>query len=221
VRGLNKNARSAVEQPIGRIPGEQDLPWDAASTTQILRTGLKNPDFGSVFGRGTVARLFTRRVPVTSAIARPRSVCRRFAAGRPPDDRNSGGCGPKFVKRRPLQCESDGTLRRFREQLVCTCTVLDYVRQVACRSRPTSPPTSNLAFGRQCVVWCPPNLSFGRQCVVWCPPNLSAHKSLEFRGAIVDCLQMQSTGSLACLFFSLACFVVRKQGNCNVVNRHD
>jgi hypothetical protein len=203
VRGLNKNARSAVEQPIGRIPGEQDLPWDAASITQIQRTGLKNPDFGSVYVRGRVARPFTRRVPVTSDTVRTSSVCRRFAAGRPPDDRNSGGCGPTFVKRRPLQCESDGTLRRFREQLVCTCTVLDHVRQVACRSRPTS------------------NLASGRQCVVWCPPNLSAHKSLEFRGAIVDCLQMQSTGSLACLFFSLACFVVRKQGNCNVVNRHD
>ena len=53
------------------------------------------------------------------------------------------------------------------------------------------------------------------------PQDLSAHKSLEFRGAIVDCLQMQSTGSLACLFFSLAWFVVCKQGNCNVVNRHD
>jgi hypothetical protein len=90
------------EQPIGRIPGEQDLSWDAVSTTQIQRTGLENPDFSSVFVRGRVARPFTRRVPVTSAIAMPRSVCRRFAAGRPQDDRNNGGCGPKYAKRRLL-----------------------------------------------------------------------------------------------------------------------
>ena len=53
------------------------------------------------------------------------------------------------------------------------------------------------------------------------PPNPSARKSLEFRGPIVDCLQMQSTGFLAYLFSPLAYFVVRKQGNCNVDNRHD
>ena len=103
MRGLNQNARAAVEQPIGRIPGEQDLPWDAVSITQIQRTGVENPDFGSVFVRGRDARPFTRRVPVTSAIVRTSSVCRRFAAGRPPDDRNSGDCGPTFAKRRPLQ----------------------------------------------------------------------------------------------------------------------
>ena len=60
-------------------------------------------DFGSVFVRGRGARPFTRRVPVTSAAVRTSSVCRRFAAGRPPDDRNSGDCGLKFAKRRPLQ----------------------------------------------------------------------------------------------------------------------
>ena len=101
--GPNKKCPSGFAQPIGRTPGEQDLPWDAVSITQIQRTGLENPDFGSVFVRGTVARPFTRRVPVTSGIARTRSVCRRFAAGRPPDDRNSGDCGLKFAKRRPLQ----------------------------------------------------------------------------------------------------------------------
>ena len=103
MRGLNKKCPSGFAQPIGRIPGEQDLPWDAVSITQIQRTGVENPDFGSVFVRGRVARPFTRRVPVTSAIVRTSSVCGRFAAGRPPDDRNSGGDGPTFAKRRPLQ----------------------------------------------------------------------------------------------------------------------
>ena len=103
MRGLNKKCPSGFAQPIGRTPGEQDLPWDAVSITQIQRTGVENPDFGSVFVRGRVARPFTRRVPVTSAIVRTSSVCRRFAAGRPPDDRNGGGCGPTFAKRRPLQ----------------------------------------------------------------------------------------------------------------------
>ena len=50
--GLNKKCPSGFAQPIGRIPGEQDLPWDAVSITQIQRTGLENPDFGSVFVRG-------------------------------------------------------------------------------------------------------------------------------------------------------------------------
>ncbi|MFN6149295.1 MAG: ATP-binding protein, partial [Planctomyces sp.] len=76
-----------------------------ASKIQIL---------GSVFVRGRVARPLTRRVPVTSAIVRTSSVCRRFAAGRPPDDRNSGDCGLKFAKRRPLQrlttAQMNGTL---------------------------------------------------------------------------------------------------------------
>ena len=81
--GLNKNARAAVEHPIGRIPREQDLSWDAVRITQIQRTGLENTDSGSVFVRGQVARPFTRRVLVISGIVRPRSVCRRIAAGRP------------------------------------------------------------------------------------------------------------------------------------------
>ncbi|MFO0131999.1 MAG: ATP-binding protein, partial [Planctomyces sp.] len=101
--GPQKKCPSGFAQPIGRTPGEQDLPWDAVSITQIQRTGLENPDFGSVFVRGRVARPLTRRVPVTSVIVRTSSVCRRFAAGRPPDDRNSGDCGLKFAKRRPLQ----------------------------------------------------------------------------------------------------------------------
>ncbi|MFO0533098.1 MAG: ATP-binding protein, partial [Planctomyces sp.] len=67
-----------------------------------------------MFVRGRVARPLTRRVPVTSAIVRTSSVCRRFAAGRPPDDRNSGDCGLKFAKRRPLQrlttAQMNGTL---------------------------------------------------------------------------------------------------------------
>ena len=29
--GLNKNARTAFEEPIGRTRGEQDLPWDTYS----------------------------------------------------------------------------------------------------------------------------------------------------------------------------------------------
>ncbi len=91
MRGLNKKCPSGFAQPIGRILGEQDLPWDAVSITQIQRTGLENPDFGSVFVRGMVAGLFTRRVLVTS-----------------------GGCGPRFAKRRPLQrlttAQMNGTL---------------------------------------------------------------------------------------------------------------
>ncbi len=112
--GLNKKCPSGFAQPIGRTTGEQDLPWDAVSITQIQRTGVENPDFGSVFVRGRVARPFTRRVPVTIATVRTSSVCRRFAAGRPPDDRNSGDCGLKFAKRRPLQrkttAQMNGTL---------------------------------------------------------------------------------------------------------------
>ena len=50
--GLNKKRPSGFAQPIGRIPGEQDLPWDAVSITQIQRIGLENPDFGSVFVQG-------------------------------------------------------------------------------------------------------------------------------------------------------------------------
>jgi len=114
VWGLNKKRPSGFAQPIGRIPGEQDLPWDAVSITQIQRIGLENPDFGSVFVRGMVARPFTRRVPVTNAIVRTSSVSRRFAAGRPPDDRNSGDCGLKFAKRRPLQRKSDDSENRCR-----------------------------------------------------------------------------------------------------------
>ena len=53
--GPNKKCPSGFAQPIGRTPGEQDLPWDAVSITQIQRTGLENPDFGSVFVRGRVA----------------------------------------------------------------------------------------------------------------------------------------------------------------------
>ena len=50
--GPQKKCPSGFAQPIGRTPGEQDLPWDAVSTTQIQRTGVENPDFGSVFVRG-------------------------------------------------------------------------------------------------------------------------------------------------------------------------
>ncbi|MFN7869498.1 MAG: ATP-binding protein [Planctomyces sp.] len=114
MRGLDKKCLSGFAQPIWRIPGEQDIPWDADSITQIQRTGVENPDFGSVFVRGRVARPFIRRVPLTSAIVRTSSVCRRFAAGRSPDDRNSGGCVLKVANRRPLPrkttAQMNGTL---------------------------------------------------------------------------------------------------------------
>ena len=43
--GLNKSARTAFEEPIGRTRREQDLPWDRLSVAARRRRRPKIPDF--------------------------------------------------------------------------------------------------------------------------------------------------------------------------------
>ena len=96
--GLNKSARTAFEEPIGRTRGEQDLPWGSLSVAPARHRCPKIPDFHRAFVcvKGAVGSLMCD--PAISATVRTLSVCDKFAAGWP---RNGSGCGGndrKFVK---------------------------------------------------------------------------------------------------------------------------
>ena len=96
--GLNKNARTAFEEPIGRTRGEQDLPWDTYSVAPARHRCPRIPDFHRVrvCGKGAVGSLMCDlAISVTVSTL---SVCGWSAAGWP---RNGSGCGGndrKFVK---------------------------------------------------------------------------------------------------------------------------
>ena len=47
--GLNKSARTAFAEPIGRTRGEQDLPWGSLSVAPARHRCRKIPDFRSAF----------------------------------------------------------------------------------------------------------------------------------------------------------------------------
>lgn len=103
--GLNKSARTAFEEPIGRTRGEQDLPWDTISVAPARHRCPRIPDFHRVrvCGKGAVGSLMCDlAISVTVSTL---SVCGWFAAGWP---RNGSGCGGndrKFAKTERLPPE--------------------------------------------------------------------------------------------------------------------
>ena len=103
--GLNKSARTAFAEPIGRTRREQDLPWDILSVAPARHRCPKIPDFHRAFVcvKGAVGSLMCD--PAISATVRPLSVCDRFAAGWP---QKGSGCvenGRKCAKNERLQPE--------------------------------------------------------------------------------------------------------------------
>ena len=98
MRGLNRNARTAFAEPIGRTRGEQDLPWDTISVAPARHRCPKIPDFHRAFVcvKGAVGSLMCD--PAISATVRTRSVCDRCAAGWPRNGSEHIGNGRKFVK---------------------------------------------------------------------------------------------------------------------------
>ena len=103
--GLNKSARTAFEEPIGRTRREQDLPWDILSVAPARHRCPKIPDFHRAFVcvKGAVGSLMCD--PAISATVRTRSVCDRFAAGWPRNGSEHIGNGRKFAKTERLPRE--------------------------------------------------------------------------------------------------------------------
>ena len=73
--GLNRNARTAFAEPIGRTRGEQDLPWGTLSVAPPHHRCPRIPDFHRVrvCVKGAVESLMCD--PATSVTVRTRSVC--------------------------------------------------------------------------------------------------------------------------------------------------
>ena len=96
--GLNKSARTAFDEPIGRTRGEQDFPWDTLSVAAPRRCHLEIRDFHRerVCGKGAVGP--SMRVPAISVIVRTLSVCDRCIGGRLRNGSECGGNGLKFVR---------------------------------------------------------------------------------------------------------------------------
>ena len=105
--GLNKSARTAFTEPIGRTRGEQDFPWDTLSVAPARHRCPKIRDFHRAFVcvKGAVGS--STRDPGISVTARTRSVCDRFAAGCLRNASEYIGNNRKFAK----------TERRLREKL--------------------------------------------------------------------------------------------------------
>ena len=103
--GLNKSARTAFEEPIGRTRGEQDLPWGTLSVAPARHRCPKIRDFRSAFVcvKGAVGSLMCD--PAISAAVRTLSVCGRCAAGWPRNGSEHIGNGRKFVKTERLPRE--------------------------------------------------------------------------------------------------------------------
>ena len=111
--GLNKSARTAFTEPIGRARGEQDLPWDTISVAAPRRCRLEIPDFHRehVCEKGAVGSSMCD--PAISVIVRTRSVYGWFIAGR---RRNGSGCvgnGRKFVRNERLPPEKLASVNRL------------------------------------------------------------------------------------------------------------
>ena len=96
--GLNKSARTAFEEPIGRTRGEQDLPWGTLSVAPARHRCPKIRDFRRAFvcGKGAVGSL--KCDPEISVTVRTLSVCGWFTAGRRRTDSECVGNGQKFVR---------------------------------------------------------------------------------------------------------------------------
>ena len=103
--GLNKNARTAFTEPIGRTRGEQDLPWGSLSVAPARHRCPKILDFHRAFVcvKGAVGSLMCD--PAISATVRTLSVCGRCAAGWPRNGSEHIGNGRKFVKTERLPRE--------------------------------------------------------------------------------------------------------------------
>ena len=110
--GLNKSARTAFEEPIGRTRGEQDLPWDTISVAPARHRCPKILDFHRAFVcvKGAVGSLMCD--PAISATVRTLSVCDRFAAGWPRNGSEHIGNDRKFVKTERLPPEKLASLSR-------------------------------------------------------------------------------------------------------------
>ena len=110
--GLNKSARTALAEPIGRTRGEQDLPWDRISVAAPRRYGREISDFRRVFvcGKGVVGSLMCD--PAISVTVRTRSVCGWFIAGRRRNGSECVGNGRKFVRSERLPPEKRASVNR-------------------------------------------------------------------------------------------------------------
>ena len=111
--GLNKNARTAFTEPIGRTRGEQDFPWDTISVAAPRRCRLEIPDFHRehVCVKGAVGSLMCD--PAISAAVRTLSVCGRCAAGWPRNGSEHIGNDRKFVKTERLPREKLASANRI------------------------------------------------------------------------------------------------------------
>ena len=103
--GLNKNARTAFTEPIGRTRGEQDFPWGTLSVAQPRHRRLQISDFHVAFAcvKGAVGSLMCD--PAISVTVRTLSVYGWFAAGWPRNGSEHIGNGRKFVKTEHLPPE--------------------------------------------------------------------------------------------------------------------
>ena len=103
--GLNKSARTAFEEPIGRTRGEQDLPWGTLSVAPARHRCPKILDFHRAFVcvKGAVGSLMCD--PAISVTVRIQIVCGWFAAGWPRNGSEHIGNGRKFVKTERLPRE--------------------------------------------------------------------------------------------------------------------
>ena len=103
--GLNKSARTAFAEPIGRTRREQDLPWDIHSVARPRHRCPKIRDFDLAFVcvKGAVGSLMCD--PAISVIVRTLSVCDRCAAGWPRNGSEYVGNDRKFVKTERLPRE--------------------------------------------------------------------------------------------------------------------
>ncbi len=110
--GLNKNARTAFAEPIGRTRGEQGFPWDTLSVAAPRRCRFEILDFhrDRACGKGAVGSLMCD--PAISATVRSLSACDKFAAGRPRNGSECGGTDRKFVKNERLPREKFANARR-------------------------------------------------------------------------------------------------------------
>ena len=107
MESLNKSARTAFAQPIGRTRGEQDFPWDILSVAapRCCRLETFRIDFHLAFvcGKGAVGSSMCD--PAISVTVRTRSACDRCAAGWPRNGSEHIGNGRKFVKTERLPRE--------------------------------------------------------------------------------------------------------------------
>ena len=103
--GLNKNARTAFTEPIGRTRGEQDFPWGTLSVAPPRHRRLEISDFHVACAcvKGAVGSSMCD--PAISVTVRTQSAYGWFDAGRP---RNGSGFvdnGRKFAKNERLPRE--------------------------------------------------------------------------------------------------------------------